>query len=117
MIAPPGPVLRRDQRFPSRGNATAEERIDVSDVRDEDWEYLLACFHAALEVSSDVACSEGRSDQIVHDHDTGASGGSPVSCPTASFERIVGEAFSVARQAQGEEPLEIAQVGVREVVL
>ena len=37
-------------------DARADEKIDVSDVRDEDKEYLFAYFHAAFEGRSFRAC-------------------------------------------------------------
>jgi len=117
-------------------NATADERIDVSDVRDEDKEYLLAYFHAALEgrsfrackvtrldpaqgrvsfhvvfddgsksealeVPSDVAFVEDRSDQVVYDDDTGARRRVLGFVPDGVLARLVGEAFSVRPPGPG----------------
>ena len=111
-------------------NATPDERIDVSDVRDEDKTYLRVYFQAALEgrtfrackvtwldpargrvsfhvvfddgsrsqaleVPSDVAFGEDRSDQVVYDDDTGARRTVLGFVPDGVLKRLVDKAFSL----------------------
>jgi hypothetical protein len=118
-------------------NATADERIDVSDVRDEDKAYLLAYFQAALEgrsfrackvtwldpargkvsfhvvfdddsrsealeVPTDVAFGEDRSDQVIYDDDTGARRTVLGFVPDGVLKRLVDKAFSVSPPSPGE---------------
>ena len=116
--------------------ATADGKVDVSDVRDEDKEYLRAYFQAALEgrtfrackvtwldparggvsfhvvfddgsrsrvleVPSDVAFGEDRSDQVVYDDDTGARRTVLGFVPDGVLKRLVGAAFSIRSPGPG----------------